>query len=56
MYTACTYKLAQAMQLPFLFVIPRGFIYIAFAAWALTFFGMLRNLVRVLLAPRSEFS
>ena len=40
MYTACTYRLAGAINLPFLFLIPRYFIYIALAAWLLTFAGL----------------
>ena len=41
MYTACTFRLSQALDFPFLMVIPRGFIYIAFLAWLGTFLGML---------------
>lgn len=33
MYTACTIKLSQALDLPFLMSIPSFFIYIALAAW-----------------------
>lgn len=46
MYTACTYRLAEAINLPFLFLIPRYFIYIALAAWLLTFAGLADSLVR----------
>jgi tellurite resistance protein TehA-like permease len=45
-YTACTYQLAKALDLGFLAVIPRYFIYIALAAWLLTFTGLLKKLVQ----------
>lgn len=48
MYTACTWQLARAIGLPFLEAIPRMFIFIALAAWLLTFIGMLRDIVRIL--------
>ena len=40
MYTACTFRLSQALQLPFLMVIPRYFIFIALIAWLGTFIGL----------------
>lgn len=40
MYTACTYRLSQVTDAPFLAIIPRGFIYIALLAWGLTFLGL----------------
>lgn len=46
MYTACTFRLAQALELSFLLIIPRYFIYIALLAWLITFAGMLLNLGR----------
>ncbi len=46
MYTVCTYRLAQAIDTPFLLVIPRVFVYVALAAWSLTLFGLAHQLVR----------
>jgi tellurite resistance protein TehA-like permease len=51
MYTACTFQLANALSLPALEVIPRYFIFFAFAAWLATFIGLLNRLVRSLLIP-----
>ena len=41
MYTVATFQLAKATGLDFLFVIPKYFIYLAMAAWAVTFAGLL---------------
>lgn len=46
MYTVCTFQLAQTMDLDFLLVIPRLTIYVALAAWSLTFLGLLRAIAR----------
>ena len=46
MYTVCTYRLAGAIDLPFLLVIPKYFIYIALAAWLLTFAGLADSVAR----------
>jgi tellurite resistance protein TehA-like permease len=46
MYTVCTFRLAQALDVPFLFSIPRVFVWIALAAWALTLGGMIAGLAR----------
>lgn len=42
MYTVCTYRLAVEFDFSFLMPVPRVFVYIALAAWAVTFYGMLR--------------
>ena len=44
MYTVCTYRLATVLDAPFLLHIPRFFVYVAFAAWTLTFIGLCRKL------------
>lgn len=46
MYTVCTYRLSQALDLPFLESIPQWFIYLAFAGWLATFAGMAHTIVR----------
>jgi tellurite resistance protein TehA-like permease len=45
MYTVCTFRLAQAMKLDFLLIIPNFFIYIALIAWFATIFGMIYQLI-----------
>jgi tellurite resistance protein TehA-like permease len=52
MYTACTIRLSEALQLEFLMIIPRYFFFIALAAWAVTFIGLLRSGWRGLLYVR----
>ncbi len=49
MYTACTFQMSRAMELEFLQVIPRYFIYVALLAWLAAFTGLVYKLVRYLL-------
>ena len=46
MYTACTIKLSQAVDLHFLMMIPSFFIYIAVVAWAVAAFGMFYSVAK----------
>lgn len=52
MYTACTAGIADAMDLEFLRFIPRYFVFVALAAWALAFLGLARSVARGLGAGR----
>lgn len=52
MYAACTFRLAHAMELPFLLFIPRLFVCIAIAAWCCACAGMLVSFVRTLKSDR----
>jgi tellurite resistance protein TehA-like permease len=45
MYTVCTFRLAEAIQLDFLMVIPQYFIYLALFAWFLTAYGLAHHLI-----------
>ena len=54
MYTTATFMLAKATGLTFLDVIPAIFIYVALAAWLITFVGMAAHLVRLTTRPDQE--
>ena len=51
MYTVCTYRLAEAIEVPWLLVVPRITVYVAFAAWLAALAGLIRALAR---APRGR--
>jgi len=46
MYTVCTFRLSQALDAPYLMVIPRWFVYLALTAWLLAFIGLARTVLR----------
>jgi tellurite resistance protein TehA-like permease len=46
MYTAATARLSRAVDAPYLFAIPRVFVFVALAAWALTFAGLVAAIAR----------
>ncbi|MBT6051802.1 MAG: C4-dicarboxylate ABC transporter, partial [Candidatus Scalindua sp.] len=46
MYTACTIKLSQALNLPFIMNIPRYFIYLAFVGWTVIFVSMIISMLK----------
>jgi tellurite resistance protein TehA-like permease len=46
MYTVCTLQLSKALALDFLLFIPRSFIFVALAAWLITFMGLVHSLVK----------
>jgi hypothetical protein len=43
MYTVCTHRLTEVVDAPYLDIIPRYFVLVALAAWALTLMGLLRR-------------
>jgi tellurite resistance protein TehA-like permease len=53
MYTACTFKLSQALQLPFIVNIPKYFIYLAFIAWTIIFVSMLISIFKAATAKEA---
>ncbi|GER80549.1 MAG: tellurite resistance/C4-dicarboxylate transporter family protein [Anaerolineales bacterium] len=51
MYTVCTFQLAKAVNLDFLMVIPRYFIYFALFAWLLAAYGLIHRLAAAFRRP-----
>lgn len=51
MYTVCTFQLAKALQLDFLYLVPRYFIYLVMIAWLATFVGLAIHLTRQVFTP-----
>jgi tellurite resistance protein TehA-like permease len=46
MYTVCTARLSRAIDAPYLIAISKVFVFVAFAAWAATFLGLVVRIVR----------
>jgi hypothetical protein len=44
MYTVCTYQLAKVMNLEFLLLIPKFFVFLALIAWLITMAGFIFHL------------
>jgi tellurite resistance protein TehA-like permease len=51
MYTVATFLLARVLDVPFLLVVPRLFVYVALMAWVVVFAGMIAHIGRSLLTP-----
>jgi tellurite resistance protein TehA-like permease len=51
MYSVATFRLAAVFDLPFLLVVPRVFVFVALAAWTLTFTGLVRSLATAVKGP-----
>lgn len=47
MYTACTIRLSQAIQIPFIANISKYFIYAAYAAWGFIFVSMIFSMIKI---------
>lgn len=54
MYTVSTLRLSNALNIPFLFQIPRYFVYVALLAWAATFLGLVHSLAVGLIKGSSQ--
>ncbi len=48
MYTACTIRLSQVTDAPYLMMIPRVFVYLALVAWTAALVGLTMNLLRLI--------
>ena len=46
MYAVCTFRVANMIDEPALLIVPQVFLYVALAAWTLTFAGLLGSLVK----------
>lgn len=54
MYTASTFEMARVMNLDFLIPIPKYFIYIAFTAWIVTFYGLVNHVIKSIISPMRQ--
>ncbi|MEK7698865.1 MAG: C4-dicarboxylate ABC transporter, partial [Planctomycetota bacterium] len=53
MYTACTIKFSQAIQLPFVAIISTYFIYAAYLAWVFIFVHMIRSMIKAAITKQA---
>ncbi|GAX62654.1 tellurite resistance protein and related permease [Candidatus Scalindua japonica] len=53
MYTACTYKLSQALEIPFIANISKYFIYLAYIGWTIIFVSMLISIFKAVTAKET---
>ena len=51
MYTVCTFRLAQVIEMPALLAIARAFVFVALGAWALTMIGLVRQVFGAIVRP-----
>jgi tellurite resistance protein TehA-like permease len=56
MYTVCTFRLAEAMKLPFLYPLAEVFVYIALVAWAITFIGLLHGVSTLFFTSKNKLT
>lgn len=54
MYTACTIKLSQAIQIPFVANISKYFIYAAYIAWGFIFISMIHTMIKAASAKEEK--
>jgi hypothetical protein len=54
MYAVATNRMAEAMDLHFLDLLPEIFLVAALAAWLATFIGLIRSLLRQLRPPAGQ--
>jgi len=48
MYTVCTHRLSGVTELQWLDIVPKYFVFVALAAWGVTFLGLLRKLTHII--------
>ncbi len=56
MYTVCTFRLAEAMNLPFLYPVAEVFVYIASVAWVITFIGLLHGVSTLFFTSKNKIT
>lgn len=54
MYTVCTFRLAEAMNLSFLYPVSEVFVYVALFAWTITFIGLLHGIFSLFISSKSK--